>query len=667
MTDERLYIDGELVDIDTDTKITLNVNSNLFRDVSKIVSNNTYTVRLPKTVRNQRLLKHADIVQSKDEYAYKMHDARYFRNGVEVIKNGRATVLQVTEDAIEITILWGLFSQFNELLNKDIALNELDTDDRIYFQSLNEPNDYEVAKGMNYFYAYYDVWVRNNDWVDTWNSGGNATYPIVQGYDIGFTYYGGKEYILNDNNYIHPCAQVFWILELIRQKTGVLFEFDQDAREYINTLVIPLIAKKANRLTYEEGLTATLQQENGQGKVEFVINKANSLFNEGVGVNDILTVKDDAKIAFNINIEWAFNNNYSFSWINPPKSDGVFDYYTYDKGQWLSVIVDDGTEEKEYIVGNNKKNFEVKVPHGYTGEVRFSYSGYGNIDVKQGSTVRLKWDGNNLFANKLIGGNMTLSVSAEGGEVMPNSYYPITSNLPNIKVLDFIKFLSVITGTFPLQIADDKKITFVSYNKIADNISRAIDWTSRVIAHGENNKAKDISFRISDYCKHNYYRWKQEDSVGDVFDGVLNIDDDTLPLEREVITFPFAPTVGNNIPIYKRAEKTEDEEEKQPEYSACSDRIMRVHKDSSGKAELQFDIYMQDIIDEKYKLIKSSFERMKIIKEYVRLRDIEILSFDETIPVYLAQHGAYFAVINIKSDNYGIAEVELLRINRERI
>lgn len=44
MNDERLYIDGELVDIDDTTKITMDIKSNLFRDVSQIVSNSTYTV-----------------------------------------------------------------------------------------------------------------------------------------------------------------------------------------------------------------------------------------------------------------------------------------------------------------------------------------------------------------------------------------------------------------------------------------------------------------------------------------------------------------------------------------------------------------------------------------------------------------------------------------------
>ena len=84
MKDEQLYIDGELADIDENTKITLNYKSNLFRDVTKIVSNNSYTVKLPKTVRNMKIFKH---VKLDDRFPYKEHSVKYLRSGVEVIKN----------------------------------------------------------------------------------------------------------------------------------------------------------------------------------------------------------------------------------------------------------------------------------------------------------------------------------------------------------------------------------------------------------------------------------------------------------------------------------------------------------------------------------------------------------------------------------------------------
>ena len=56
----ELFIDGVKVDLGEDTRIVLNYKSNLFSDLSKIVSNNSKTIKLPKTIHNQRIKEHAD-------------------------------------------------------------------------------------------------------------------------------------------------------------------------------------------------------------------------------------------------------------------------------------------------------------------------------------------------------------------------------------------------------------------------------------------------------------------------------------------------------------------------------------------------------------------------------------------------------------------------------
>ena len=146
MNDQQLYIDGQLVDTDEKTKITLNIKSNLLRDVSKMASNSTFTVKLPKTVRNQRIFEHADIVQSATDFQYKTHDARYVRNGVEIISYGRAVLLAATE-SFEITIVWGLFPKLTELISAGTTLNQLQSDAKILYQTANPLSDYNTADG----------------------------------------------------------------------------------------------------------------------------------------------------------------------------------------------------------------------------------------------------------------------------------------------------------------------------------------------------------------------------------------------------------------------------------------------------------------------------------------------------------------------------------------
>ena len=93
-----MYVDNQLLDIADDTKITLSIKSNLLRDVSKIVSNSTYTVKLPKTVHNQAVMAHCDVAAAKTDFPYMLHKGRYFRNGVEIIKDGRVVVLSSGTD-----------------------------------------------------------------------------------------------------------------------------------------------------------------------------------------------------------------------------------------------------------------------------------------------------------------------------------------------------------------------------------------------------------------------------------------------------------------------------------------------------------------------------------------------------------------------------------------
>lgn len=82
----------------------------------------------------------------------------------------------------------------------------------------------------------------------------------------------------------------------------------------------------------------------------------------------------------------------------------------------------------------------------------------------------------------------------------------------------------------------------------------------------------------------------------------------------------------------------------------------------SDKASCIFDINMQSIIDDKYQNVVETLRNTKLIKENVKMSDIELLNFDETKPVYLAQYGEYFAVIEIKSQSNGIAEATMLEL-----
>lgn len=688
MNDERLYIDGELVDIDDTTKITMDIKSNLFRDVSQIASNSTYTVKLPKTVRNQMILKHTDLVQARDNYPYLMHTARYFRNGVEIIKDGRLTVLQVSETAIEVCIVWGLYPNFSKLLNTGTTLDQLQSDDKILYQSNNEVNTYEDAQKANYFYANYDVWKHENKVDYTWKSGGGMIYPVSRdrSYSSTSVVFGGRRGGESNKGManLHPVVKASFVLGLVKKQTGIDFSFVGTAKEYIDTLIIPLINKKSNELTFDGQFKADFQATTNKGALSLNITEASNVFSAEAGSSvSVLNVKSDANVIIDFKGEWQFditgarpNGHSSYSFGGESMS---YDNYNFRYFYYLKMTVTNGTENTEYIIGSNGQVNLVRVPSGYQGICKYEYSGYGKVEVKAGGTIKFEWlsDGG-LKAVQFLGGTLKATLSSDAN-VPSGGYFPIAYNLPKIKIIDFVKFLAAITGTFPLQMSKDNIVEFVPLSTVWDNKAQAKDWTRRVIAQGSENKPKAIDFRMSDYAQHNYYKWKADDTVVGNYNGDLMINNETLETEKTIYEFPFAATDGNNVPMYTAPEASSSEttghfgsgtgeetttttEVKEPSYRACKDRILRLIKGDDGKALAVFDIDMQAILKEKYRHIEESLQSAKIVTEKVRIRDLELIGFDETKPVYLAQYGSYFAITEIRADEKGLAEVTMFQL-----
>ena len=186
MTDHQLYIDGILMDMSEETAITLDIKSNLFRDITKMTANTTYTINLPKTAHNMAVLEFAGKPSTSSKYPYIFHTARYFRNGLEIIRNGRASVLSVKE-TIEISIYWGLFQALATLQSSDLKLNELNCTKYLRFAKNNTSDTYEKAISEGVFYGRYETAVfktSSEEWqgYDS-NVGGNSdtTYSLVDG------------------------------------------------------------------------------------------------------------------------------------------------------------------------------------------------------------------------------------------------------------------------------------------------------------------------------------------------------------------------------------------------------------------------------------------------------------------------------------------------------
>lgn len=787
MTYEQLYIDGVLMDTDDKTQIMLEYKSNLLADISKLASNKTYTIHLPKTVHNLTVLGHADRLQTGGMWPYIFHSARYFRNGVELIKDGRAALLSAADD-LEIAIVWGLSSPFAKLKDGDKKLNDLSASDVIRWDVSNPLDTPTAFFARGYGYCGYSPWLNADEdegWqgVDITENGGTlATYTVQSGYiktgrmvgDVvlmtpepranwgylaipfwigclaimnrvqGGTADDRLWAVLDDNDkviqiappsdgenhsvtvsaltnaatllininlaeseqnyitfrsltppmtpsqfggtgkyakFIHPSVSVRWLLDQISAETDVNCNWSGDALSFVDSLAIPLIKRKANYTSESLIANVAINPKNDLGGLSMVVQDENEIISEARGTaTNKLTITRDCGVQMDVQGYWSWDaSNAQSTSATTTNYGGVaqtsYQYLYFVNYIEMKVSHADNSDDDTYIIGRAT----AATAHGidqdqYLQGGRFYHiiAGYGHIDLKQGDeiTFELKNTKGKLQDIQFASGQINIAVDSSE-DVLRGNDFPIVYNLPEIKIVDFVKFLAAITGTFPLQSSSDD-VSFVPIAQIWANMGNALDWTRKVIPSYNNDKPKQLDFKLSDWAQKNWYRWAEDDKVIGNYDGVIEIADETLDQTRDVITFPFAASDGNSIPTYERAKAsgtfggsaiTDNIVYEEPQYNECKPRIMVVGEDGNGKAVLSFNgLNMQTIIEDKYAQLAASMQAAKVVKENVKLSNVEILNFDETKPVFLQQYGSYFAVLEIKAADNGVAEVTMLKI-----
>lgn len=650
MTRQELYIDGVLADIDEQTNVTLNVASNLFRDITQMIGNNSYTIQLPPTSHNKRLVADADIIARRSQFPYLRHTAKYIRDGVPVIPNGVAVLIGIGE-RIEIVITWGVSSALSSLVEGDANLNDINTDDTITFVQHPTIPTWDDFNANDRVYPYFFAVADYNkplEETDKWNE------AISHGWICGWE---------------RPVVRVPFILRAIYQQYGVTFDFSE-VDDVVKNLVIPLVHDKPNALTSTPDVLTIAGKTASLRELTFSLTSDNggNIFIPVTGTATRLKVNTAKDITFSFDTDVEVSAN-----------DGTL-LYCFKTGVRVQLYDADNNPVDDSLV----VNFKILRRTETTITLRLQ----GTIDVSMqadwGVELKLVWDGSFVvdflrdFADTLVSLPMVINANGSEEHVQFGQEYPITSNLPEIKITDFIKTLACITGTFPLQPTGDV-VRFVPLSTPWGNVNEAVDWTRRVIPAYEDERPRSMAYTMQGYARNNNYKWKEVEGYEGTLDGVLNVPNDNLAKSRDVITLPFAVpktsqrTGKARIPIYEISNYDElAAGGTTPTYNIdnaadylCTAFAGRVERHIAGGGTARVAIgtdglNLQSIIDERYRNIEAALSQAVIIKERVRLSDVDMMEFDATKPVYLAQYGAFFAVLNIQSNSDGTAEVEML-------
>ena len=592
-----LYIDGQLVDLGYDTKITLNIKSNLLTDVSKITSNNSYTIKLPLTARNRSIIGNVELPTCESDYARKKHRARYCRNGIEIIPNGIAVVMEVN-DSIEIALTWGLDSKLYDIIDDGISINELLDDAQYLIWESSQPiANYNAMD--SYFYSVYE-----------------CRYSSVE-----------------DGAYYHPVVRASWILNEIAKKYNAVFEIPDAEKAFLRSLLIPCIDRKESKAVNEKYptlLTKTNVNQNNEGcNIEFTLSDAKKCemisTKKYGGANYTAYSKEgggDVKILVNVGFTSMLGKTIRFGILRMDSNGGYVELkyidsvhlssdrrctgeieITMDDGDWLYMyfITLDGVANPSMC-----SDFDVKIVH-----ISENNIGYGDK-------------------------------------------FPIVANLPKIKVVDFLKDIFRICGLFVVEGYNVVKL--VRFDKLTDNKTIAKDWTKRVVAETRENRPRKISYTLDNMGQNNVLSYKEDDSVTGDSSGVIVCENETLERSKEMATMKFAFSNMNAmfaiIPIYDSEGKENNVEP----------RIVK-EKNSSGLSYTTTEgIDWVSLIDKYYTTYQKMVRKPRIITEKIEIGDADLKNLDVTVPVYLAQYGRYYAIINVKAEDTGVCECKLLQL-----
>lgn len=600
---DELYIDGTKVDMG-ESGVSLEYRSNILTDISKIVSNFSYTIKLPKTKNNLRLIECAHVPSAVSSFPYLPHVGTLLRDGVQIV-DGANVVLMSVSDTIEIALSWGNATGFSKIIEFEGNLDDLDygIDDYIFWRYDISPD--EDAPIINY--------------------GFRSTEKHVS---------------------YHPVVSAKWLLDRIQSQFGVNLLFPSDKQDVLQSLKIPLLKKEdAQKHVDANRVTLTL---NGLKKTDGALRFYQLMFYGLVSSYYVEYYSDSVLISA---FKPKFNNmqlNYSIDckliYVGSAyKNGGYLDIVDADTGEIIDQVnafevIDRGNDNYEC---HFKKDLSLE-PYDKTIYISTTVSKTGNDSVS------------------LVSGSITLEakVSEVGADIGEYNKYFTVPNLPSIKLIDFIKSIAYMLGVFAVP-GDNNDIHFVSFDSVIENKSNAVDWSGRVLINDYGDAARNISYQLNDFTQKNWFRYKEDDNVTENYDSFIAVENRALDYERDAVSLPFSAcdTLGGvaSIPLYSYNDDGELEYD-----SGMNPRI--VLYDSETRSGVFYPLRWEELIRQHYASYQEVVRQPKVIKELVLLSAPELAVLDLLKPVYIRKYGSYFAIVNVKTKENNISEVELLKI-----
>lgn len=487
----ELIIEGQHVDLAPDANITLEFVSNIVDGIGKINLSRSYTVKLPKTIRNARILDEPGRPGHKSEATRRFLNARYYRNGLDLIGPAQAYILSTTAESYELALIWNTLPQLQALSESDATLNDLDLPVLTWIGANGHTPDYGSGSG-GAFFARYDAGL------------GGQTYPDIP-------------------TATHPAMSALPLIDKIMTNAGVPYEVSSErVRSTLSALCI--LAAPSHRpnqaMDREAGSSCTNVRVGSSATagtfLVFDVYRAGwDAPATGTNVPGAITVQGAKAFHLSLRLRTTAYIQESLGAAILVTGSGGTELASVDFVQSAAGVWDAVAElELDVPEWSGLKLSTRGVPNGST--FTTAASGYAPLEMwRVHETIDIKND----------------------------NRFPIAENLPALKQWDFVKACMVLAGAVP--VIQNDTLLLMGYDEALDKAT-AYDWSEKV------TEETGVTPRLSDWARENVIAYTEDDkqTLTDDPSAVLTVQDETLKQSRELYKLPFAASQYSSVIHY---------------------------------------------------------------------------------------------------------------------
>lgn len=600
----ELIIEGQHVDLAPDTDITLEYISNILGDIGKIHLSHSYTVKLPKTTRNARILDDPGRPGHDSSRARRFLTAEYYRNGINLIGQAQAYLLNISADSYEVALVWSRVPGLKEWSDAKLKLPDL--------------------TGLPTL---------------PWKGAAYATVNTTD--DCFYARYVSGAWGAAPNIAPHPSVTLYGLMTRIFENAGIPYEIGHNLTDTLqkHALLVAPSHKPSLTMELEAGAQASsLKWATSSGSGSYWWFKDWQTGWDAPGDGNLETTRtiqrgpsEELRFYLNLKIAGATPDLY-FSLEHGGESYILSPSRTTDGGYLMDAIVD---LKSDLRMDEEFDYFSIRIM-GLSNNGAYSFSAYDPTRP--------------MFA--MMRPHETIQTDHQ-------NLFPISDNLPNIGQMEFIK---AVLGLFGAIIRTSNGMLVLEHYDDILHKAQAVDWTHKV---DMQDGIEDFQYLLSDFAQKNTIKYEPDVALPVSPDITLEMEDQTASESKELLKLPFAASIRDQAIHYRCFDAWDKDGQYYIEVEDIDikPRIFGFTYDGQTRVLIFPDSLSGKWATSAYLETYQNLIRKPVqISVNIRLHEIDLATLDTTRPVYLGQYGRYYAILKIQTSGTDLCKVELLQL-----